>query len=151
MNNPFISKITPSSNHLFNSVELLTRNDHDKYLIYEETHKVQNPELYKFLNHKINFIAYKTDSANTIKSMMIYIEHSNELFEKLKIEFGDPSTTFSLSGDINGNSSEQVNYESIAWKQDNYVMMVAFPQNVLNDLKARPLTRIWVKQLDSQK
>lgn len=152
MNNPFISKITSDNNGQLDSVGLLVKTDYETYLIYEETHKVYNPEAYKFLNQTINFMAFKRDSMNVVSSMVLYIKHSTNLFEILKREFGNPTSTFSLSGEIQASSSEQMKYESIAWKQDGYIMMVALAPDTLGgyDSRTRALTRVWIKKLDNQ-
>lgn len=153
INNPFISNISPSVLPFLDAGELIQRSDHESYLIYEETHKVPNPQSFTFLNHQIKFIAFKTGTDNKILSMMVYVENSNELLEILRSEFGEQTGSLSLTGDMrNGNGEQQLQYESISWEQNDYIMMVAPPQNILvnkNDSTtfSLKLNRIWIKYL----
>lgn len=149
MNNLFTSKIIPNIDNFTVSSTFLTREDYSKYLIYEETHKVINPESFTFLKYKIKFIAFKIDAQSNITSIIIYIHHSDDLIETLKQEFGDYYSSFSLSGEMSGLSNQQISYETLAWKNDNNVMLVAPPQISQESLSDEViLTRVWFKTLE---
>lgn len=100
INNTFISNISPSILLFLDAGEPIQRTDHESYLIHEEAHKIPYHQLFTFLNHQIKFIAFKADSNNKILSMTVYVENSNELLGLLKKEFGEPTGSLSVTGEM---------------------------------------------------
>jgi hypothetical protein len=149
MSNPFTDKIKPGMDTFINSSMLLTRDDFKQYLIYEETHKVSNPEKYLFFDCQVNFIAFKADTLSNIISLVIYVYDSGTLISSLKQEFGDSYSSFSFTGEMTGFSEQRINYETLAWKIKNRIMLVAAPRITVDadHVQRATLARIWIKNI----
>lgn len=148
LNNPFSDKIKPDISTFIISSTLLTRDDYKYYLIYEETHKIVNPESFSFLDYKTEFIAFKSDTLNNISSILLYIHDTGDLISTLKKEFGDSYSSFTFTGEMTGTIEQKMTYETFIWKIDGKIMLIA-PYLTINDNSSQreKLTRIWIKNI----
>lgn len=147
--NPFLLKIKPEFNGLLISSSLLTNEDRKKIIVFEETHKIVNPESYSFLNKPITFIAFKMDSLDNCTSLVLYVKTGENFIEELKKEFGSYSSSFSVEGESTDILKKNLSYESIAWKKGRFVMLVSLqePINELSSDGSNRIAKVWIKEL----
>src|SRR6187551_811216 len=106
LNDPFADKIYPDVGSFLNSYTLITNEDRRLYLTYYESHKINHPEDYHFLNHSIKFLAFNVDSVNNDESSIVmYVKDDGSLIDQLKSEFGNYYSTASTTASIQQDSS----------------------------------------------
>ncbi len=140
-NDPFIDQIRPEASFMLNSFVDLTYEDHNKYIIYTEKHKVQDPARFTFLSFPIRFLAFDADSSNSFSSIVLYFETDDDVLGKFEKEFGVPISEFTVRGDFEEISKE---YISHAWKKKNYVMLMSAVPSL-----DKKLVRVWIKRVNS--
>lgn len=147
--NPFINKVAPNS-QLFSSFEIVTYEDRHKYLIYEETHKITNPNQFNFLNYPIKFLAFKSDSLNCPKSIVIYFNANEDLFKKLDSAFGAYKSSSTVEANIAGLSDPNLVHRSFIWQKEDFIMLVTLTKEHQRDTcysEHQKLAGIWIKKI----
>ncbi|MFN7493253.1 MAG: hypothetical protein ACK5RG_10080 [Cyclobacteriaceae bacterium] len=150
--NPFFQSIKPDFESIHPSLALIDQDDNKKFLIYMESHKASNPEIYSFLNSQIRFMAFGADSMNTCSSVLMYVKDDGNLLKKLESEFGNYTSSFALNGNLADTASTKVSYESLAWKKNNWTMLVSFQDsaNALSEKQNAGYSRIWLKKSSNE-
>lgn len=145
---PFLKMVHPSLNVKNLSITDITNEDHQVYLIYDQTHKIVNPESFLFYNRPVRFLGIKNDSIGNILSALIYVHKDAHLIDEIITEFGAPTSSSKFSGEIYGRINSEINYESLAWKKENQIMLVAeYPLKKKFKDKRQTLLRIYIKTI----
>lgn len=143
---PFIRPISPTLTPT-EKISLVTQEDHRRFLIYDQTHKIDHPESFHFFQRQIKFIAIVPDSAGVISSLVLYAEDDGSLMHSLMNEFGKPDSFSEVTGTFMGVENNKFRYESIIWEIGDYIMFFAecpYPAGSPKHL----LSRIFIKKLN---
>ncbi len=143
---PFIRPISPTLTPT-EKISLVTRDDHWRFLIYDQTHKIDNAESFRFFQHPVKFIAIATDSSGVISSLVIYVENEGCLMQQLITEFGVPTSSSEISYKVADPEKHSVKYETVGWETGGYFMLFAERPYSVNSPK-HLLSRIFIKKLN---
>lgn len=119
----------------------LTTNDREKYLIFDQTHTVVNPQDYFFLSANIKFLAFKKSETDSVLSVVLYLEANQEFIDTLESQFGNPISILNTETTFESSVTQQISYESRAWKDQGYVMLAS----VIASENEKTWVRIWIR------